>query len=247
MFASVSMRARRYAAALHDPRYEEPILLALGLAGREQPEEVERLVAEAVFPAHVPSQYEHLLWWDFLFALRVLADDIPLDTVTLDALLRRAIDEWLRGDDSRCRFSRYRTTLADRIAGLGATRAAGRLLAATGALAAAACVSTPRRFCQLAATLSSLGPFRSKLGTTPTTLSGQRPKFSYRGPDVEDAAPRTGGRWCHSEALPSGSRLERSRTPGVLRLRGATTAARRCHSRLRSVRAGLRPAGRSAA
>lgn len=31
---------------LHDPRYDEPILLALGLVGREQPEEINRLVGE---------------------------------------------------------------------------------------------------------------------------------------------------------------------------------------------------------
>src|SRR5262249_52091251 len=44
---------------LHNPRYDEPILLGLGLVGREQPEEVERLVAQAIFGGtEAPSAHE---------------------------------------------------------------------------------------------------------------------------------------------------------------------------------------------
>ncbi len=149
-------RAAGIRRRLHDPRYEEPILLALGLVGRTQPEEVQRLVAEAVYPANKHrGEYEDLLGWDFLFALRLLADGIPLETATVDALLHQAIDEWFRDDESRCRFTRYRKALAGRLSGLGVTRAAERLLAAVSAEAPRLAGADPRRFCELVAVLPS--------------------------------------------------------------------------------------------
>ncbi|HZN18712.1 MAG TPA: NACHT domain-containing protein [Micromonosporaceae bacterium] len=157
---------------LHDPRYEEPILLALGLVGREQPEEVERLVAEAVYPAEAsPHRYEHLLGWDFLFTLRVLADDIPLDVVTVDTLIHRAIDEWMQEHDGRCRFSKYRIALRERLSGLRAPRVAGRLLAAVDAVAERAARISATRFCQLAAAASSVGTLPSRAASVLIALS----------------------------------------------------------------------------
>src|SRR5262249_46439264 len=120
---------------LHDPRYDEPILLALGLVGREQSEEIEHLVAEAIYGGSPTSKDEELLGWGFLFALRWLADAIPPDTVTTDGLLGRALDEWFHAETSRCRFSRYRAALKERLSALGPTRAASRLLAAFDAIA----------------------------------------------------------------------------------------------------------------
>jgi hypothetical protein len=83
-------RASRIRARLHDPRYHEPILLALGLLAREQPEEVEDLISTAIHGEVVePSPYEDLLGRDFLFALRVLADDVPISNTSIDRLLQQ--------------------------------------------------------------------------------------------------------------------------------------------------------------
>jgi HEAT repeat protein len=141
---------------LHDPRYDEPILLGLGLVGREQPEEAERLMSAAIYPATGNSSpYEDILGQDFLFALRVLADDIPLDTVTIDGLLRQAVDEWFN-QTSRCRFSQYRFNLRERLTGLGATRAAKRLAAIMDELNTGHPLAHPDQFVDMTQILASL-------------------------------------------------------------------------------------------
>lgn len=128
---------------IHNPRYDEPILLGLGLVGREQPEEVERLVAQSVFGAtEIPSSHEELLGRDFLFALRILADDIPLATVTVDRLLLQALNEWF-DRSGRTRFSQYRMALRERLSALGATRAAARLALALDGMAVRQAATSP--------------------------------------------------------------------------------------------------------
>ncbi|MEU8181379.1 HEAT repeat domain-containing protein [Micromonospora sp. NPDC049047] len=144
---------------LHDPRYEEPILLALGLIGKDYAEQVESVVAEAIHPAAgSPSPYEELLGRDFLFMLRVLADDIPVETATIDAVVNLALDEWLN-PTSRCRFASYRTALAKHLTMLGTTRATSRLLQALGDRAVSASRTAPEQFCQLAVTVAPLASF----------------------------------------------------------------------------------------
>jgi DNA replicative helicase MCM subunit Mcm2 (Cdc46/Mcm family) len=120
-----SDRAAQIRRRLHDARYDEPILLALGLIGREQPEEL-----EAIFEASVlakgedaerlrlhPSEDEDLLGRDFRFALRALADDIPAAPQLIDTLLKRALDEAL-DLTGRARFTAYRRSLLERLEGL---------------------------------------------------------------------------------------------------------------------------------
>src|SRR6185295_10313079 len=63
---------------LHDPRWEEPILLALGFVGLDFPETAAELFEAAVLAEGeeaaelgvVPSSYEDILGRDFLFALK---------------------------------------------------------------------------------------------------------------------------------------------------------------------------------
>jgi hypothetical protein len=112
-------------ARLHDARYDEPILLALGLIGSEQPEEIEALFEMCLLAAGdeardlglCPSAFEDLLGRDFRFALRALADDIQARPELVDSLLSRAIGEVLdrRGPG---RFALYRHAVADRILSL---------------------------------------------------------------------------------------------------------------------------------
>ena len=148
-----AMRAR-----LHDPRYDEPILLALGLVGRVQPEEIERLVGEAILgETFGPSPYEELLGRDFLFTLRVLADDVPLGTSTIDRLLQEALREWF-AQASRCRFSNYAIALLERLRALGGTRGAVRLQLAIDRLDPGIAAAAADRFFELVRMLESLGP-----------------------------------------------------------------------------------------
>ncbi|HEY0699021.1 MAG TPA: NACHT domain-containing protein [Micromonospora sp.] len=165
-------RAGNIRRRLHDPRYEEPILLALGLVGREQPEELDRLVAEAIYPAESePHPYEHLLGWDYLFALRLLADDVPLPRETVDALLRQAVDEWLDWDGGRCRFIRFHLTLLDRLRDLRGLWAGDRLPTIFEQVAPTTDVDPPGKFCQLASLVSQFGPLQARTESILTELA----------------------------------------------------------------------------
>ncbi|OWU95819.1 hypothetical protein B5D80_32685, partial [Micromonospora wenchangensis] len=157
---------------LHDPRYEEPILLALGLIGTDYVEQIDEVVAKAIYPAEGnPSPYEELLGRDFLFMLRVLADDTPLKTATIDAVIDQAVDEWFDQEHSRCRFSAYRAALSERLGALGGTKAADRFRAALDSRAVPAGDTTLLRWCQLAAIAGRLGALTEPTTTALTTLA----------------------------------------------------------------------------
>ncbi|MBV7326785.1 HEAT repeat domain-containing protein [Chloroflexi bacterium TSY] len=68
--------AARIRTKLHQPRWEEPILLAIGFYGEEFPDDVDSLVQEAILGRELggPSPYEEILQRDLLFALRCLGD-----------------------------------------------------------------------------------------------------------------------------------------------------------------------------
>ncbi|MEU7978971.1 HEAT repeat domain-containing protein, partial [Micromonospora sp. NPDC049081] len=157
---------------LHDPRYEEPILLALGLIGTDYIEQIDDVVAKAIYPAEGdPSPYEELLGRDFLFMLRVLADDTPLRTATIDAVITRAVDEWLDQENSRCRFAAYRSALAERLAALSGTKAADRFHAALDSRATKLTPTNHRVWCELAGVAARLGPLPAATTATLVTLA----------------------------------------------------------------------------
>ncbi|WP_433230397.1 HEAT repeat domain-containing protein [Micromonospora sp. CA-248260] len=157
---------------LHDPRYDEPILLALGLIGTDYVEQIDDVVAKAIYPAEGnPSPYEELLGRDFLFMLRVLADDTPLKTATIDAVITRAIDEWLDQENSRCRFAAYRSALAERLAALSGTKAADRFHAALDSRATKLTPANHWVWCELAGVAARLGPLPAATTATLVTLA----------------------------------------------------------------------------
>ena len=164
-------RQARMRTRLHDSRYDEPILLALGLVGKEQPEELEQLVDKAILGAGEPqTSTEALLGRDFLFALRVLADDVPLGAKFIDRLLGQALDEWF-DPESRCRFSRYRASLEQRLSALGATRGATRLSSAMAVKATVHARAAPRRFAELARVLAQAQAFSPEVASALFTLA----------------------------------------------------------------------------
>lgn len=104
---------------LHDPRWREPILLALGFVGLDYPDEASELVEGAILAEGdlseisntKPSAYEDILGRDLLFALSSMADGIPIGAHLADRLLD-ALDSCFDGDDLRLRGNRFRTQLA---------------------------------------------------------------------------------------------------------------------------------------
>lgn len=96
-------RAQLIRQHLHDSRWEEPILLALGFVGLEYPDDAAELVetailaqgAEAAALGFRPSEYETLLGRDYLFAVRCLGDEIPVDRRLVRTLLQRLSNELL--------------------------------------------------------------------------------------------------------------------------------------------------------
>src|SRR5260370_15219416 len=101
LIANNQERAQRIRAHLHDPRWQEPILLALGLMGMESPEEACVLVETAILAEGEearaggldPSLYEPLLGRDYLFALRCLGDDVPVHPALVKQLIERLLRE----------------------------------------------------------------------------------------------------------------------------------------------------------
>lgn len=77
---------------LHDPRWQEPILLALGYLSIYAPDEAADLLYELCLdPQRETPSYEDLFHRDLLFALRAGADGIILPPLILDKL----VDEFL--------------------------------------------------------------------------------------------------------------------------------------------------------
>jgi HEAT repeat protein len=120
LMANSQERAQRIRAHLHDPRWQEPILLALGLIGIESPEEACVLVEIAILAEGKkarakglhPSFYETLLGRDYLFALRCLGDDIPIRPALAEQLIEQLLRE-LTQQTGPGRFQKYQEALVD--------------------------------------------------------------------------------------------------------------------------------------
>ncbi len=115
-------RAKLIRKHLHDPRWEEPILLALGFVGLESPEETGGLVETAILAegeeadelGFTPSPYENLLGRDYLFALRCLGDNIPMHFKVQKRLTERLVDE-LEHWAGPAQFWKYRRALREKL------------------------------------------------------------------------------------------------------------------------------------
>jgi HEAT repeat protein len=108
---------------LHNPRWEEPILLALGFKGLDYPDEAGELLETAILAQgeeaeelnFKPGEYENLLGRDYLFALRCLADQIPTDPQLVNSLINRMVEELLH-QSGHAKFRRYHQALEERLA-----------------------------------------------------------------------------------------------------------------------------------
>jgi len=120
LIANSQERARSIRTHLHNPRWQEPILLALGLIGMESPDEACELVETAILAEGEearakgldPSPYESLLGRDYLFALRCLGDGIPVH----DALAKQLTERLLREITQQTgpgRFQKYQDALVE--------------------------------------------------------------------------------------------------------------------------------------
>ncbi|HEX8156015.1 MAG TPA: hypothetical protein VF526_01410 [Solirubrobacteraceae bacterium] len=107
----MSDRAQQIRRRLHDPRYDEPILLALGLIGRDYAEDIEKLFETALLATTEeaqrlglqPSPLEELLGRDFRFA-RSPTTSRPRRTSSTDFSTKPLTSCYLR--TGRGRFAR---------------------------------------------------------------------------------------------------------------------------------------------
>jgi hypothetical protein len=115
-----SRRAKLIRQHLHDPRWEEPILLAIAFVGLDSVDDATELVMVAILARGVegepapfpPSPYEELLGRDFRFALRCLGDQIPIAGSLARELTARLVNEVVNRPGS-ARFIEYWRELAD--------------------------------------------------------------------------------------------------------------------------------------
>jgi hypothetical protein len=117
---------------LHDARWDEPLLLALGLRGLDHPEEASEMVEHAILAegelaareGFAPSAHEQYLARDFLFALRCLGDDIPVEVALRRGVVERAVRELVE-PGTIGRFERNRRELEQALISLKNTAAGG--------------------------------------------------------------------------------------------------------------------------
>jgi HEAT repeat protein len=115
-------RARLIRKYLHDPRWEEPILLALGFVGLESSEEARGLLETAILAegeeakefSFEPSPYENLLGRDYLFALRCIGDNIPMRPQVQKKLTERLANE-LEYRTGLAQYRQYRRALGAKL------------------------------------------------------------------------------------------------------------------------------------
>jgi len=127
-------RARLVRDHLHDPHWNEPILLSLGFVGMESSPESSELLEtailargkDALYFGFAPSLYEDILCRDYLFALRCLGDGIPVRPLLMQQFLKRLTDEWLHHTGS-ARFLRYQQALQRRLEHLSTSESASSL------------------------------------------------------------------------------------------------------------------------
>jgi HEAT repeat protein len=120
LVANSQKQAKRIRAHLHDPLWQEPILLALSLIGMESQDEADVLVETAILAEGEearakglhPSPYEPLLGRDFLFTLRCLGDDIPMRTALVERLTERLLRE-ITQQTGPGRFQKYQEALVE--------------------------------------------------------------------------------------------------------------------------------------
>ena len=128
-------RAQLIRKHLHEPRWEEPILLALGFVGMDAPEDAAELIDTAILAqgelavelGFMPSKYEDLLGRDYLFALRCLGDQMPVNDKTMRPIVERLTNELLYQNGS-AQYQRYRQALDERLKYLKGSKAASLLI-----------------------------------------------------------------------------------------------------------------------
>ena len=128
-------RAQLIRQHLHDPRWEESILLALAFVGLDAVDDAGDLFTTAILaegiedepPEFAPSPHEELLARDFHFALRCIADQIPVTAMQIRRLIKRLAEE-LVNRPGPARFPVYYQELVTRMTDLHGTDAWSELL-----------------------------------------------------------------------------------------------------------------------
>jgi HEAT repeat protein len=113
LVASFRMAARRIRAHLHDPRWEEIIVLAIGFIAQSSATDAAELVMRAILAddaqaesrGYEPSPYEDVLKRDLFLAARLLGEEIDVGAEVAQRVVEELARLWVSADrDSAGRF-----------------------------------------------------------------------------------------------------------------------------------------------
>ncbi|MCX7840301.1 MAG: HEAT repeat domain-containing protein, partial [Anaerolineae bacterium] len=102
--------AARIRAHLHDPRWNEPILLGIAYLSDAFPDFASEVIRTAILDAHSP--YEEILCRDLLLALQAMGDCASVDAQLCNNAVQQAVAIYL-GRDPRGRFEPLRDRILD--------------------------------------------------------------------------------------------------------------------------------------
>ncbi|MBN1121764.1 MAG: HEAT repeat domain-containing protein [Anaerolineae bacterium] len=114
LVASYRRAAKRIRENLHDPRWDEVIMLAIGFVSMNSPDDASELVETAVMAhgeqagqfGHASSPFEALLKRDLFFAARLLGSGVEIRPDIVKYVIEKLTELWIYGErDSLGRFS----------------------------------------------------------------------------------------------------------------------------------------------
>ncbi len=127
---SSDTRIRLIRDHLHDPYWDQPIILTIGFVGwKSSVEKTTELIERAILEdgAPDPDPYEDLIGRNYVFTLRCLADHVPINDNLMERLITRLTKELLYEEGS-AGFDRYQQSLQERLKYLRGSPTAAKLL-----------------------------------------------------------------------------------------------------------------------
>ena len=132
LVSSYRLAPERLRAYLHDPRWDEPVRLAISFTALRSLEDASDLIEVAVLARggrFESSPFEAWLKRDLLFAARLLASGVEARPAITQEIVKELVAMWIQGDrDSMGRFNRGFDTARRHLSGLDGTLAGRRAL-----------------------------------------------------------------------------------------------------------------------
>jgi hypothetical protein len=139
MVASYRLAAQRIRLRLHDPRWEDAILLAIAFTARSSRADASELIETAILArgdravrlGYIPSPYETVLKRDLLFAARLLGEGVEAEPGVTQPIVDELMHFWVHADrDDPGRFALIMESARRHLVNLDGTPASRRALQA---------------------------------------------------------------------------------------------------------------------